>query len=112
MEPDEYHLFEGFCKNPEVRLPNAFNYIDARDLGQAVDLCLFKDGLGYEVFNVSNDQNSVNLTTENILKRFYPKVPLKREDVFIVVGGRMYQKNIDHTLQSMRGLRRNTTTLN
>ena len=79
MEPDEYHLFEGFCKNPGVRLPNAFNYIDARDLGQAVDLCLSKDGLGYEVFNVSNDQNSVNLTTEDILKRFYPKVPLKRD---------------------------------
>ena len=79
VEPDEYHLFEAFCKNPGVRLPNAFNYIDARDLGQAVDLCLSKDGLGYEVFNVSNDQNSVNLTTEDILKRFYPKVPLKRD---------------------------------
>ena len=79
VEPDEYHLFEDFCKDPEVRLPNAFNYIDARDLGQAVDLCLSKDGLGYEVFNVSNDQNSVNLTTEDILKRFYPKVPLKRD---------------------------------
>ena len=77
VEPDEYHLFEHFCKNPEVRLPNAFNYIDARDLGQAVDLCLSKDGLGYEVFNVSNDQNSVNLTTEELLKRFYPEVPLK-----------------------------------
>jgi len=35
--------------------------------------------LGYEVFNVSNDQNSVNLTTEDILKKFYPKVPLKRD---------------------------------
>ena len=79
VEPDEYHLFEDFCKNPEVRLPNAFNYIDARDLGQAVDLCLSKDGLGYEVFNVSNDQNSVNLTTQDILKRFYPKVPVKRD---------------------------------
>ena len=79
VEPDEYHLFEGFCKNPGVRLPNAFNYIDARDLGQAVDLCLSKDGLGYEVFNVSNDQNSVNLTTEELLERFYPEVPLKRD---------------------------------
>ena len=79
VEPDEYHLFEGFCKNPGVRLPNAFNYIDARDLGQAVDLCLSKDGLGYEVFNVSNDQNSVSLTTEDLLKRFYPEVPLKRD---------------------------------
>ncbi|MBL81236.1 MAG: nucleoside-diphosphate-sugar epimerase [Rhodospirillaceae bacterium] len=79
VEPDEYDLFEDFCNNPKVRLPNAFNYIDARDLGQAVDLCISKDGLGYEVFNVSNDQNSVNLTTEDIRKRFYPEVPLKRD---------------------------------
>ena len=41
-------------------------------------MCLSKDGLGYEVFNVSNDQNSVNLTTEELLKRFYPEVRLKR----------------------------------
>ena len=79
IEPDEYHLFDNFCKNPSVRLPNAFNYIDARDLGQAVDLCLANDGLGYEIFNVSNDQNSVNLSVEEIRKRFYPDVPVKGE---------------------------------
>lgn len=79
IEPDEYHHFKDFCQNPAVRLPNAFNYIDARDLGQAVDLCLAKDGLGYQVFNVSNDQNSVNLTTDEIRKEFYPDVPVKRE---------------------------------
>jgi len=79
IEPDEYHLFKGFCESPAIRLPNAFNYIDARDLGQAVDLCLQKDGLGYEVFNVSNDQNSVNLSTEVLLKDFYPDVPLRKK---------------------------------
>ena len=77
IEPDEYHLFEGFCETPEVRLYNAFNYIDARDLGQAVDLCVNRDGLGYEVFNVSNDTNSVDLNTDQIISRFYPDVPLK-----------------------------------
>jgi len=77
IEPDEYHLFEGFCETPEVRLYNAFNYIDARDLGQAVDLCLKKDGLGYDVFNVSNDNNSVDLPTDQIISRFYQDVPLK-----------------------------------
>jgi len=77
IEPDEYHLFKGFCETPEVRLYNAFNYIDARDLGQAVDLCLHKDGLGYEVFNVSNDNNSVNLTTDQIISQFYENVPQK-----------------------------------
>ena len=79
VEPDEYHLFKGFCENPAIRLPNAFNYIDARDLGQAVDLCVQKDGLGYEVFNVSNDQNSVDLSTEELIKNFYPDVTLRGE---------------------------------
>ena len=79
IEPEESYLFREFSKKPEVRLPNVFNYIDARDLGQAVDLCIEKDGLGYEVFNVSNDNNSVNLNNEQILKRFYPNSKLKFE---------------------------------
>jgi len=79
IEPDEYELFDRFCAKPEVRLPNAFNYIDARDLGQAVDLCLQHDGLGYDVFNVSNDQNSVDLDNVDIISRFYQGVPLKRD---------------------------------
>jgi len=78
IEPDEYELFDSFCAKPEIRLPNAFNYIDARDLGQAVDLCLQHDGLGYEVFNVSNDQNSVDLNNADIISKFYQDVPLKR----------------------------------
>lgn len=79
IEPEEDFLFEQFCKSPQVRLPNIFNYIDARDLGQAVELCIKKDGLGYDIFNVSNDNNSVDLTNEQILKQFYPNSSLKFE---------------------------------
>ena len=51
IEPHEYaELFPHYFKNPEVRRRNAFCYIDARDLGQIVDLCLKKDGLGYPGF--------------------------------------------------------------
>ena len=79
IEPNEYHRFEGFCKNPSVRLRNLFNYIDARDLAQAIELCIKKDGLGYEVFNVTHDINSVSLTTEEIIKNFFPNVKIRRE---------------------------------
>ena len=80
IEPHEYQtLFPRFFENPEVRLRNAFCYIDARDLGQIVDLCLKKDGLGFEVFNAGNDDNSVDLTVPEILARFYPGVPVTRE---------------------------------
>ena len=79
IEPNEYQRFKEFCKNPKVRLRNLFNYIDARDLAQAIELCIKKDGLGYEVFNVTHNNNSVNLTTKEIIQEFFPNVPLKRK---------------------------------
>ena len=58
---------------------NTFCYIDARDLGQIVDLCLEKDGLGFQVFNAGNDTNGMNLPTQELIERFYPGVPVTRE---------------------------------
>ena len=47
------------------RKRNAWSYIDARDLGQIVDLCLAKDGLGFQVFNAVNDTITANLPTRS-----------------------------------------------
>jgi nucleoside-diphosphate-sugar epimerase len=79
IEPHEYALFPGFFERPEVRRRNTFSYIDARDLGQIVHLCLEKDGLGYEVFNCGNDDCSANLPTRELVERFYPGAPVTRE---------------------------------
>lgn len=80
IEPHEYEQnFPRFFKNPETRRRNIFAYIDVRDLGQIVDLCLQKDGLGFQIFNASNDDHSVNLTTAEIIEEFYADVPLKSE---------------------------------
>ena len=80
IEPHEYtELFPYYFKHPEVRRRNAFNYIDARDLGQIVDLCLKKDGLGYEIFNAANDQNGAIIPSKELASRFFPGVPLRRE---------------------------------
>jgi nucleoside-diphosphate-sugar epimerase len=78
IEPHEYDRFPGFFADPEVRRRNVFNYIDARDLGQIVDLCLARDGLGFQVFNAGNDTNSVNIPTAEIIARFFPGVPVSR----------------------------------
>jgi hypothetical protein len=43
-----------------------------------VDLCLGADGLGYQAFNVSNDNNSVPQPNSQLLAEFFPNVPLKR----------------------------------
>ena len=80
IEPHEYkELFPYYFKNPEVRRRNAFCYIDARDLGQIVDLCLKKDGLGYQVFNAGNDHNGAVIPTKELAEKFFPGVPVTRE---------------------------------
>lgn len=80
IEPHEYaSLFPNYFKNPEVRRRNAFCYIDARDLGQIVDLCLQKDGLGFQVFNAGNDHNGAIIPSKDLAERFFPGVPLTRE---------------------------------
>ena len=76
IEPHEYaENFPAYMENPEVRRRNIFAYIDARDLGQMVDRCLRTDGLGFEIFNVSNDDHSVGETTAELIARFYDSVP-------------------------------------
>ena len=80
VEPHEYEQdFPTYVENPQLRLRNIFAYIDARDLGQMVDRCLAVDGLGYEVFNVSNDNHSVAMPTSELIERFYVDVPVTCE---------------------------------
>ncbi len=80
IEPHEYAtLFPQYLRHPEMRRRNAFCYIDARDLGQIVDLCLEKDGLGYQVFNAGNDHNGAIIPGKELAERFFPGVPVTRE---------------------------------
>jgi nucleoside-diphosphate-sugar epimerase len=79
IEPHEYETkFPAFVADPALRRRNIFAYIDARDLGHMVDCCLHTDGLGYEVFNVSNDDTSVGITSAEVYERFYAGVPQRR----------------------------------
>lgn len=79
IEPHEYAtVFPPLKEDPGLRRRITFSYIDARDLGQIVDLCLKKDGLGFQVFNAANDENSVPQPNSELLKRFFPNVPLSR----------------------------------
>jgi nucleoside-diphosphate-sugar epimerase len=79
IEPHEYDLFPTFFANPETRRRNAFCYIDARDLGQIVDLCLSRHGLGFQVFNAGNDTNGMDIPSADLIARFFPGVPVTRE---------------------------------
>ena len=78
MEPSDYAKFPGFAEDPGSRRRITFSYIDARDLGQIVDLCLKTDGLGFQVFNAVNDSNSVPQPNAELLQTFFPNVKLTR----------------------------------
>jgi nucleoside-diphosphate-sugar epimerase len=80
VEPHDYAKdFPAYIADPALRRRNFFAYIDSRDLGQMVDRCLSVDGLGYQVFNVSNDSHSVDRTTAQLIEEFYPDVPVTKE---------------------------------
>jgi nucleoside-diphosphate-sugar epimerase len=78
IEPHEYDAFPGYIANPPIRKRNAWSYIDARDLGEIVHLCLQKDGLGYQVFNAVNDTITADLPTPAFLAKYAPGTPITR----------------------------------
>ena len=79
IEPHEYDRFPAFIADPPSRKRNAWSYIDARDLGEIVHLCLQKDGLGFQVFNAVNDTITANMPTEAFLKKYAPHTPITRK---------------------------------
>ncbi|WP_333714790.1 NAD-dependent epimerase/dehydratase family protein [Yoonia sp.] len=79
IEPHEYaENFPAYMQDPATRRRNIFAYIDARDLGHMVDCCLKTDGLGYQVFNVANDDLSVGITSDQVIAQFYQGVTVRR----------------------------------
>ena len=78
IEPDEYVNFNAYLDNPPSRKRNAWSYIDARDLGEIVHLCLQKDGLGYQVFNAVNDTITADLPTPEFLAKYAPNSKITR----------------------------------
>ena len=79
IEPHEYGMFKALAADPPSRKRNAWSYIDARDLGEIVRLCIEKDGLGFQVFNATNDSITLNIPTKEALKTLAPNTPVTRE---------------------------------
>jgi Nucleoside-diphosphate-sugar epimerases len=79
IEPHEYDKFPTFLADPPSRKRNAWSYIDARDLGQIVHLCVEKSGLGFQVFNAVNDTITAWEPTRDFLKQWAPETPIDGE---------------------------------
>jgi len=80
IEPHDYEQkFPHFLKDPSTRYRNVWSYIDARDLGQIIHLCIEKSGLGFQVFNAVNDTITTWEPTAEILKKYSPGTKILRE---------------------------------
>lgn len=76
VSPEDYAKFPQYLANPPMRKRNAWSYIDARDLGQIVHLCIEKDGLGFQVFNAVNDTITADEPTREFLRKYAPGTPI------------------------------------
>jgi nucleoside-diphosphate-sugar epimerase len=79
IEPADYEQFPAALADPPSRKRDAWSYVDVRDLAHIVDLCLEKDGLGFQVFNASNDEIIANEPATSFLARHAPHTPMTRE---------------------------------
>jgi nucleoside-diphosphate-sugar epimerase len=80
VEPHEYACdFPYYLAQPASRQRNAWSYVDARDLGQICHLAVRKDGLGFQVFNATNDGITAMVPTVRFLSEHAPETPLTRE---------------------------------
>jgi len=78
LDPVDYQKFPTWFKDPGLRKRIAWSYIDGRDLATACRLGIEKDGLGFEIMNVAADDVSSDQPTAELLKKFYPNVPVKK----------------------------------
>lgn len=76
--PEDYPVVEARLNHPEDRQRVLWSYIDCRDLATACRLAIEKNGLGCEPVIIASDYSSSHLPTPQLLKRYYPKVKLKR----------------------------------
>lgn len=75
----EYAAFPSFEDNPAGRKWNLWSYIDARDAAQAVRKALEAPFKGAEVFIIANADTVMTTPITELMARFYPDVPLRRE---------------------------------
>ncbi|CAI7650471.1 unnamed protein product [Penicillium glandicola] len=81
IEPEEYNkdIFYSYVHEPSLWKVHGWSYIDARDLGGMCEAALRIDGLGFQVFNATNDHITNLSPTKDFLKSQFPDIPITRE---------------------------------
>jgi nucleoside-diphosphate-sugar epimerase len=80
IQPDEYdEIFEKYISESEKWYVHGWSYVDTRDLAQMCLKALETSGLGYQIFNATNNSITNTTPTTEFLKSHYPHIPITRE---------------------------------
>ncbi|CAG7946276.1 unnamed protein product [Penicillium olsonii] len=81
IEPEEYdgEIFYSYVHEPLLWKVHGWSYIDARDLGGMCEAALRTDGLGFQVFNATNDHITNLSPTREFLSKQFPHIPITRD---------------------------------
>ncbi|KAF2630766.1 UDP-glucose 4-epimerase [Macroventuria anomochaeta] len=83
VTPDRHQeVMTSYLERPREWKVHGWSYIDARDLGNVINRCIETDGLGFEVFNVVNDENTLpdgKAQTIDWLRSFCPETEILDE---------------------------------
>ncbi|KAH8898653.1 UDP-glucose 4-epimerase [Thozetella sp. PMI_491] len=79
IAPEEYAAaFDGYVREPGNWKVHGWSYTDARDLGKICSLGIEKDGLGFQIFNATNDEITNLTNTPDFLREQCPNTPFTR----------------------------------
>ena len=70
----ESEIFKSYIEEPDKWAPHGWSYTDIRDLGTMLQLCIERDGLGFEVFNATNDSITNYLERDETTRKFLERV--------------------------------------
>lgn len=79
IDPEGYKEFPSWIRDPDLRAPILWSYIDARDAAVAMELAIQAEGLGSIALNLANDETSMDLPSAELMKRVYPDVEIREE---------------------------------
>lgn len=81
--PEEYKsknsIFLKWAKNPEKGPWNLWSYIDNRDAARAFRKAVEIDLDGHEVFFIAADNTRCEMTTQELVEKYYPEVEIKKD---------------------------------
>ena len=75
-------------KNPLLRRGDFWNYIDVRDVGEAIKLAIERDLTGYQVFNLTaEDHFLIDQDSLTLFRKYYPQVKKVYNKNGFLIGG-------------------------